>query len=128
MVRELKRITYVEDEPDIREVAQLALENIGGFSLDLCVSGADAVQKAPAFGPDLILLDVMMPGMDGIETFAALRSDPRLANTPIIFMTAKAQPKEVERYKALGCAGIIMKPFDPVSLPDQIRSIWNQVN
>jgi len=128
MVRKLSRITYVEDEPDIREVAQIALENLGGFTLDICVCGAEAVEKAPIFNPDLILLDVMMPGMDGVETFHKLRSNPKLANTPIVFMTAKAQPNEVERYKALGCAGIVSKPFDPVALPGEIQTIWNHQN
>ena len=125
-MRELSRITYVEDEPDIREVAQIALETLGGFTLDICVCGAEAVEKAPIFDPDLILLDVLMPGMDGVETFHKLRSNPKLTNTPIVFMTAKSKPSEVEQYKALGCAGIVAKPFDPVTLPDEIRAIWNQ--
>ena len=124
MVDELKRITYVEDEPDIREVARIGLETLGGFDVDVCADGAEAVARAPTFGPDLILLDVMMPGMDGIETYQALRKVSRLQNTPIVFMTAKAQPSEVERYTALGCAGVIVKPFDPVTLPEQVRSIW----
>jgi CheY-like chemotaxis protein len=128
MAGELNRITYVEDEPDIREVATLALETLGGFTLDVCVDGADAVEKAPGFGPDLILLDVMMPGMDGVETFQKLRHIPSLVNTPIIFMTAKAQPAEIDRYKSLGCAGVIAKPFDPITLPDEVRTIWNDAN
>jgi len=125
MPRELNRITYVEDEPDIREVAQIALEAIGGFTVDVCVNGAEAVQKAPEFGPDLILLDVMMPGMDGIETYRQLRNNPKLTNTPIVFMTANSQPSEIERYNMLGCAGVVAKPFDPVSLSDEIRTIWS---
>ncbi|MDA7948186.1 MAG: response regulator [Hyphomicrobiaceae bacterium] len=125
MAKALKRITYVEDEPDIREVARIGLETLGSFDVDVCVDGTEAVRKAPGFRPDLILLDVMMPGMDGIETFKALRELPELQNTPIIFMTAKAQPSEVERYTALGCAGVIVKPFDPVTLPEQVQSIWN---
>lgn len=124
-MRELNRITYVEDEPDIREVAQITLETIGGFNLDICVNGVEAVEKAPEFEPDLILLDVMMPGMDGIETFKQLRSNPKLAKTPIIFMTAKAHPREIERYSDLGCAGVITKPFDPMTLSDKIRGIWD---
>ncbi len=126
MAAELQRITYVEDEPDIREVARIGLETLGGFDVDVCASGQEAVERAPKFHPDLVLLDVMMPGMDGVETFQALRKIPRLARTPIVFMTAKAQPKEVERYTALGCAGVIVKPFDPVTLPEQVRSIWKR--
>jgi len=125
MANDLNRITYVEDEPDIREVAQIALETLGGFTLDICVNGMEAVEKAPSFEPDLILLDVMMPGMDGIETFQKLRSNPKLAKTPIIFMTAKAHTEELERYSALGCAGVISKPFDPMTLSDKIRGIWD---
>ena len=124
MANDLNRITYVEDEPDIREVAQIALESLGGFTVDVCVNGREALRKTPAFEPDLIILDVMMPGMDGIETFQKLRSNPKLTNTPIIFMTAKAHTEEVERYSALGCAGVITKPFDPITLSDKIRGIW----
>jgi CheY-like chemotaxis protein len=126
MANQLNRITYVEDEPDIREVAQIALETLGGFTLDVCVNGIEAVEKAPAFEPDLILLDVMMPGMDGIETFQKLRRNPKLAETPIVFMTAKAHPGEIEKYSALGSAGVITKPFDPITLSDKIRGIWDQ--
>jgi len=124
MTGTLSRITYVEDEPDIREVAQIALETLGGFTLDICSSGAEALEKASAFRPDLILLDVMMPDMDGIETYKRLKSLPQLRDTPIIFMTAKAQAHEVASYNALGALGIITKPFDPISLGDEIQSIW----
>lgn len=123
---ELNRITYVEDESDIREVAQIALEAIGGFTLDICVNGVEAVEKAPKFEPDLILLDVMMPEMDGVTTFKRLRCNPKLAKTPIVFMTANANPAEIKRYIALGCAGVIAKPFDPMTLPDEIRGIWER--
>ena len=126
MARELTRITYVEDEPDIREVTQIALEKIGGFTLDICVNGLEAVAKTPAFEPDLILLDVMMPGMDGVETYQQLRRIPGLIDTPIIFMTAKAQPQELEQYTALGCAGVITKPFDPMTLSDEIQGLWDR--
>ncbi len=84
--------------------------------------------KTPAFDPDLILLDVMMPGMDGVETFQKLRQISNLKNTPVIFMTAKAQPAEIDHYKSLGCAGVIAKPFDPITLPDEVRTIWREAN
>ncbi len=124
MPRELKRITYVEDEPDIREVTKIALQTVGEFILDICESGREAIEKSPRFGPDLILLDVMMPGMDGIETFRRLRDHPELHDTPIIFMTAKAQPHEVNEYLSLGAAGVVTKPYDPMTLSDEIRDIW----
>lgn len=127
MAKQLTRITYVEDEPDIRTVAQIALETVGGFELDVCASGAEALLRTPDFDPDLILLDVMMPEMDGMDAFKHLRSKPDLADTPIVFMTAKAQPDEIRNYEALGAAGVITKPFDPMTLADEVRAIWDRV-
>ena len=126
MAGDLQRITYVEDEPDIRTVAQIALETVGGFTLDVCTSGPEALEKAAAFKPDLVLLDVMMPEMDGTETFRQLRLMPALAETPIVFMTAKAQAHEIDAYKAMGAAGVITKPFDPMTLVDDVRAIWRE--
>ncbi|MBL4645190.1 MAG: response regulator [Rhizobiales bacterium] len=124
VLTELKKITYVEDEPDIRAVAELALTLVGNFTVDVCVSGMEAIEKAPEFGPDLILLDVMMPGMDGVETFHKLREKPELADTPIIFMTAKVQKHEIESYRELGAIDVIAKPFDPMTLGQEINTIW----
>jgi CheY-like chemotaxis protein len=126
MSKRLQRLTYVEDEPDIRAITEFALKEIGGFDVDVCTSGPEAIARTPAFAPDLIILDVMMPGMDGIETFNRLRSMPRLAQTPIVFMTAKAMKHETDRYRALGAADVIPKPFDPIALSDQIRDIWRR--
>ena len=123
----LKRITYVEDEPDIRAVAKLALENIGGFAIDSCSSGTEALERVPAFQPDLILLDVMMPEMNGEETFRRLKQMPALAHIPVVFMTAKAQTHEVEHYRSLGVSEVIAKPFDPVTLSDQLSAIWKRL-
>lgn len=121
----LRRIMLVEDDPDIRIVARLALVDLAGFELELCGSGREALDKAPAFAPDLILLDVMMPELDGPSTLRALRRDRALAATPVIFMTAKAQPEEVAEYRSLGALDVIVKPFDPMALGDQIRTIWS---
>ncbi len=126
MEKELKRITYVEDEPDIRAVAELALTVVGGFEVDVCASGAEAIAKAPVFQPDLIVLDVMMPGLDGTATLAALRAIPSLAETPAIFMTAKVQRREIEGYFKLGVIDVIPKPFDPMTLASAIRQIWDR--
>ncbi|WP_088343102.1 MULTISPECIES: response regulator [Rhodomicrobium] len=126
-MKELQRITYVEDEPHIREIVQLALEELGGYTLHVCESGAEALDSAPIFHPDLVLLDVMMPGMNGIQTYRALREVPEIAITPIIFVTAKAQSHEIEQYKLLGAAGVISKPFNPITLPADIQAIWIQV-
>lgn len=122
----LERILYAEDEPDIQAVAKLALEMVGGFTVQICNNGADALEKVTGFAPDLILLDVMMPGMDGPSTFQRLRADPATANIPVIFLTAKVQASEVARYQALGALDVIAKPFDPMSLAAQVRQIWGQ--
>jgi two-component system, OmpR family, response regulator len=120
----VNRVLYVEDEPNIRAVGIFALEEVGGFIVESAESGQDALNKAGAFDPDLILLDVMMPGMDGIATFKALRASDATSRIPVIFMTAKVQPHEVQGYKDLGAIAVIAKPFDPVSLPDEVRALW----
>lgn len=120
----LHRILMVEDDEDIQVVARLALEAQGGFLVEICSSGAEAIARAPHFEPDLILLDVMMPEMDGLSTLQALRQLPHTARTPIIFMTAKVQPQEVAYYKEQGAAGIVSKPFDPMTLAATINDIW----
>ncbi len=125
--QELKRILYVEDEPDIQAVAKIALETVGGFELKVCSSGEEAIQDPVGFGPDLILLDVMMPGMDGPTTLGELRKIPELVETPVIFMTAKVQPQEVEHFKSLGAIEVIAKPFDPMTLAQTIRDAWEQI-
>ena len=125
---ELHKILYVEDEPDIQMIARVALENVGGFELLVCSSGVEAVEKAEAFAPDLFLLDVMMPGMDGPTTLAELRKISSLTKTPVMFMTAKVQPQEVEFLKSLNVADVIAKPFDPMGLAQSIRDAWAKVS
>lgn len=124
MSKTLARILYVEDEPDIRMVAQMALEAVGGFTVIACPSGSEALAAAPTAQADLLLLDVMMPGMDGPSTLKALRALPATAATPVIFMTAKVQAAEVAQYRALGAIDVIHKPFDPMALSAQISRIW----
>ncbi|MDD4928417.1 MAG: response regulator [Gallionella sp.] len=126
MTEKLVRVLYVEDEPDIQVVARLALEMVGGYTLEICSSGKDALIRAPEFKPQLILMDVMMPGMDGPTTLAHLREIPEFATTPVIFMTAKVQPGEVAGYKALGALDVIPKPFDPMTLSGQVQTIWER--
>lgn len=122
--KELQKILHIEDEPDIRDITRLSLERVGGFTLESCASGEEALEKASAFAPDLILIDVMMPGMDGPTTLKALRDLPGLADTPVVFMTAKARPDEVEEFTDMGAVGVITKPFEPMQLAGQIRQIW----
>jgi two-component system, OmpR family, response regulator len=124
MTKPLNRILYVEDEPDIRMVAQMALQAVGGFTVIACASGQEALDAAPGAGADLLLLDVMMPGMDGPTTLKGLRGLPATATTPVIFMTAKVQAAEVAVYKGLGALEVIPKPFDPMELSTQIQRIW----
>lgn len=122
----LSRILMVEDEPDIQAVARVALEAVGGFTVEMCSSGQEALQRVVACNPDLILMDVMMPGMDGPTTLKKLRADPATAGYPVIFMTAKVQSQEVSRYKDIGGLGVIAKPFDPMTLAASVRSLWEQ--
>ncbi len=120
----LQRIMHVEDDPSIQQVAKIALEAVGGFTVHTCSSGQQALDDYSAFAPQLILLDVMMPGMDGPTTLQQLRQQFDLSKVPAVFMTAKVQSSEVESYKALGAADVVVKPFDPMALSGQIRQIW----
>jgi two-component system OmpR family response regulator len=127
MAREvLEKILYVEDDPDIQEIARLALVDVGGFVLQICTYGKEALKIAPDFKPDLIILDVMMSDMDGISIFNSFRKLKDTALTPIIFLTARVQPEEVKQYLELGVLEVIHKPFDPLTLADSIRKIWNR--
>ena len=126
MADKLTRILYVEDEPDIQTVARIALETVGGFTLEICSSGNEALSRAPGFQPQLILLDVMIPVMDGPAMLKMLRGMPQFASTPVIFMTAKVQPSEVAGYKELGAVDVIPKPFDPMTLSKQVQAIWER--
>jgi CheY-like chemotaxis protein len=127
MGRELKRILYVEDDSDIRTVTAMALEAVGGFTVISCDSGQEALAMAPDANADLILLDVMMPGMDGLATLSALRGLSKTSDTPVIFMTAKVQASEIQHYMRLGATDVIAKPYDPMMLSAQIGEIWQKV-
>ena len=116
------RILLVDDEDDVRFTARLTLERIGGFEVEEATSGPEGVKLALARPPDLVLLDVMMPGMDGPTTLAALRREPELARIPVVFLTAKAMPWEISRLVALGAADVITKPFEPADLPARVRA------
>ncbi|NOX09981.1 MAG: response regulator [Gammaproteobacteria bacterium] len=121
---DLKRILYVEDEPDIQELVKIALCELGGFELLVCSSGTDAIARVVNFSPDLFLLDVMMPGMNGPDTLKALKAIPELDTIPAIFMTAKVQTDEINELKKMGAMGVIAKPFNPVTLADDIKEIY----
>lgn len=120
----LHRLLYVDDDPDIQIIASLALVDIGGLELLMCSSGAEALARYTGFAPQLILLDVMMPGLDGPATLVALRRLPGWAETPVVFVTAKVRTQERQRYLDLGAVEVIPKPFDPMTLADQLRAVW----
>ncbi|MGA0033742.1 MAG: response regulator [Burkholderiales bacterium] len=115
------KILYADDEEDIRTVASIALERIGGFCVRVCESGRSAISAATEFNPDCILLDVMMPGMDGPSTLRELRKIPVCSAIPAIFMTAKVNPIKVAQYDDLGVVGVIPKPFNPMTLSEELR-------
>ena len=115
------RILHIDDEPDIREVVELSLGLDPEFSVRSCASGSDALATVADWSPDLILCDVMMPVMDGPATLLRLRECPQTVNTPVVFMTARAQTRELEHFKSLGATGVIPKPFDPMTLAGSVR-------
>jgi two-component system OmpR family response regulator len=115
------RILHVDDDPDIREVVKLSLSLDSSFTVMSCASGDDALAIAADRSPDLILCDVMMPGMDGPAVLARLRERASTAKTPIVFMTARVQQRELEQWKSLGAAAVITKPFDPMKLANMVR-------
>jgi CheY-like chemotaxis protein len=121
---QLRSIAYVDDEPDLREVVHLALSLTTGATVQCYESGAQALDQLPALRPDLVLLDVMMPGMDGTEVIQRMQADGVLRTIPVIFMTAKAMHDEVARLRSLGAIGVIAKPFDPTALGKEVLSHW----
>ena len=126
--KELKKILYAEDEEDIRAIAQIALEDIGGFSVRYCSNGKKILEAAKEYTPDLLLLDVMMPEMDGPTTLRELRKNPDFIKIPAIFMTAKIQSNEIADYKSIGAIDVIKKPFDPLTLATSIKNAWLKYN
>ncbi len=123
-----RRILVIDDDDSIREVAQASLEMVGGHDILTAAAGADGIERARDERPDAILLDVMMPGLDGPATFARLQSDPVTREIPVILLTAKLQAADRTRYEQLGVRGLLAKPFDPMKLPGEVAEIlgWPQ--
>lgn len=127
-MKELKKILYAEDEPDVQTVVELTIQTMSDYQIKVCDNGRKLLECVEEYNPDLILLDVMMPEMDGPTTFKNLQLNDSTKNIPVIFMTAKAQVHEVETFKETGVLGVITKPFDPMNLCDEIQEIWSRNN
>lgn len=123
-----KKILIVDDEDHIREVAKISLEMVGGWDVLVAGSGSEGLAEAKSGQPDAILLDVMMPDMDGPATLQRLQADEAPRHIPVILLTAKVQAAERLRFAALGVSGVLAKPFDPMTLPSQVAEVlcWNQ--
>ena len=125
-MKKCQSVLYVDDDPDICEVVQTTLCLIAGFAVRIANSGERALDLAYELRPDLIILDVMMPGLDGPSTYKRLCENTLLADIPVIFMTAKVLPPEVAHLLRLGAIGVIGKPFDPMVLGDEVLALWNK--
>lgn len=124
---QLRKILYIEDQPDIQIIADYALNTISHYDLKLCSSGEQALAEIDAFKPNLILLDVMMPGMDGPQTLQAIRQQTDCKTTPAVFITAKLLPDEVDALLLQGAVDVLGKPFNPLTLGEQIQAIWDSL-
>lgn len=124
----LKHIVHVDDEPDIREIVKMTLESIGDHAVESFDSGQALLDNISSLSPDLIIIDVMMPGMDGPTTFRELQARPATTDLPVIFMTAKVQAHEIKQYMDIGGIGVITKPFDPMELSKEVEQIWKDYN
>jgi two-component system, OmpR family, response regulator len=124
----LSHVAYIDDDIDILCIAKIALGTVGNLQTELIHGPQLALEHLVRAAPDLILLDVMMPEIDGPTLLSEILHHPLLAKTPVIFMTAKVQPREVSHYMALGAIGVIPKPFDPMSLAQEVRQLWDKWN
>jgi CheY-like chemotaxis protein len=126
-VSNLQTILFVEDDADIRLLASMVLVEMGGFTLIEAQNGLEAMaylNRDERATPDLILMDMMMPELDGMGALAQIKSNARLASIPVVFMTARVQPEEVKNYIHAGTLGVINKPFDPMTLVEQVNALW----
>lgn len=125
-MRELKRILHVEDVPSIQVITRIALEKLGGFEVLSCPSGQAALEQVEAFAPQLILLDVMLPQMDGVELLRQLAERIDLSDVPVVFLTGNLQFEEHDELSRLGMHAVLHKPFDPLRLAARLRTIWEE--
>lgn len=120
----LQRILVADDEPDILEISRIALETVGGYEVSVCTSGRVLLERLNEFGPDLIIVDVLMPDMTGPEVLVEIRRRPEFDSVPVVYLTGVIQDEEVEDLLGTGVADVILKPFDPMKLADRIGGIW----
>lgn len=125
--RPLRKICYVEDDDDIQRIARLSLERVGKMEVSIIGDPTTAVDGILAFQPDLVLLDWMMPVMDGPTLFRRMRETAGLQDVPVVFITAKASQRELDELRGMGAAGVLSKPFSPKDLPEQLRAIWRSL-
>ena len=125
--RPLIRICYVEDDEDIQRIVRMSLERIGKMTVEVVGDPTRAIEAMTAFQPDLVMLDWMMPGMDGPTLFRQMKLRPETKSLPVVFITAKASPKELEELATMGAIGTISKPFSPRDLPEQLRELWKKL-
>lgn len=125
-MKELKKILYAEDEFDVQTIVQMVIESMSDYEIKICGNGKLLLDCVEDYNPDLILLDVMMPEMDGPTTYTNLQANEKTKNIPVIFITAKAQVHEVQLLKESGVIGVITKPFDPVTLCPEIQKLWDK--
>lgn len=124
----LQRILLADDEPDILEISRIALETVGGYEVAVCGSGHELLDLLPGFNPDLIIVDVLMPGMSGPEVFEELRRKPGFDSIPVIYLTGVIAENEIKALLDTGVADVILKPFDPMTLADRVVGIWRSVD
>jgi DNA-binding response OmpR family regulator len=125
--RPLNRVCYVEDDEDIQRIVRMSLERIGKMTVEIVSDPMRALEAMSAFKPDLVMLDWMMPGMDGPTLFREMKNHAETSALPVVFITAKASTRDLEELMAMGAAGAISKPFSPKDLPEQLRSIWSKL-
>ena len=125
--RTLQRICYVEDDEDIQRIVRMSLERVGKMTVEVVTDSLKAMDVISAFKPDMVMLDWMMPGMDGPTLFRKMKQDPQLGALPVVFITAKATQRDTDELLGLGAAGVLSKPFSPKDLPDQLRAVWSKL-
>ena len=121
------RVCYVEDDEDIQRIVRMSLEKVGKMTVEVVGDPMVAIERMMAFKPELVMLDWMMPGMDGPTLFRKMRETPEVRDLPVVFITAKASQRELDELRSLGAAGAISKPFSPKDLPEQLRAIWSKL-